>query len=295
MKGKNMNRSKIITATALATVMTAGAAQAELSISGLYTGNISDNPGAATSHATSTNSIYVNYSDAMDNGMGVGLSMSVTAAGIVTTIGIDTGMGTIDLGNGGDSAVDDSDGSPAEISQTYGARLGLSFVDGDNVGDNNAIKYSSPSMGGLTFQVSQGFDDATHHGTQSVAAQYNLMGVGLKAGVSSIDTKGGTDTDPSFMTASYSIAGLNLGYAVYDNDVSTGDEETQMGVNTDMAGMTVGVTFAELDTSTVDTDYMLVSLRKSMGAASFGVDYLETDASNAASTDTFTFAYAVGF
>ena len=297
MKGKNMNRSKIITATALATVMTAGAAHAEFSISGLYTGSISDNPGAATSHDTSTNSIYVNYSDAMDNGMGVGLSMSVTAAGIVTTIGIDTGFGTIDLGNGGDSAVDDADGSPAEISQKHGARLGLTFVDGDNVGDNNSIKYSSPSMSGLTFQVSQGFDDGTYAGTTSVAAQYSLMGVGLTAGVSSIDVKdpSGTDTDPSFMTASYSIAGLNLGYAMYDNDVSTGDEETQMGVSTDLAGMTVGVTFAELDTSTTDTDYMLVSLQKSMGAASFGVDYLESDPSNADSTDTITFAYAVGF
>ena len=276
-----MNRSKIITATALATVMTAGAAHAEMSISGLYAGSISDNPGAATSHNLSTNSVYVSYSDSMDNGMGVGVTMSVTATGIKTTIGVDTGFGTIDLGNGGDSAVDDSDGSPAEISQKHGARLGLAFVDGDTTGENNAIKYSSPSISGLTFQVSQGFADATHHGTQSVAAQYNLMGVGLKAGVSSIDTKGGTDTDPSFITASYSIAGLNLGYAMYDNDVSTGDEETQMGVNTSLAGMTVGVTFAEQDTSTVDTDFMLVSLKKSMGAMSFGVDYLETDPSNA--------------
>ncbi len=292
-----MKRSKIITATALATVMTAGAAHAELSLSGLYAGSISDNPGAATSHDLSTNSIYVSYSDAMDNGMGVGVTMSIWDTAHKTTIGIDTGFGTIDLGNGGDSAVDDSDGSPAEISQKHGARLGLSFVDGDSVGDGNSIKYSSPSMSGLTFQVTQGFDDGTYSGTTSVAAQYSLMGVGLKAGVSSIDVKdaSGTDTDPSFFTASYSIAGLNLGYAVYDNDVATGDEETQMGVNTDLGGMTVGVTFAELDTSTVDTDYMLVSLKKSMGAMSFGVDYLETDPSNAESTDTITFAYAVGF
>ena len=290
-----MKRSKIITATALATVMTAGAAHAELSLSGLYAGSISDNPGAATSHDLSTNSIYVSYSDAMDNGMGVGVTMSIWDTAHKTTIGIDTGFGTIDLGNGGDSAVDDSDGSPAEISQVHGARLGLSFVDGDNVGDNSAIKYSSPSISGLTFQVTQGFDDATYNGTTSVAAQYNLMGVGLKAGVSSIDSVSGTDTDPSFMTASYSIAGLNLGYAVYDNDVSTGDEETQMGVNTDLAGMTVGVTFAEQDTSTVDTDYMLVTLKKSMGAASFGLDYLESDPSNATSTDQISFSYAVGF
>ena len=292
-----MNRSKIITATALATVMTAGAAHAEMSISGLYAGSISDNPGAATSHDLSTNSIYVSYSDAMDNGMGVGVNMSVTAAGIKTTIGVDTGFGTIDLGNGGDSAVDDSDGNPADFSQPHGGTLGLTFVDGDTTGEANSIKYSSPSMSGLTFQVTQGFDDGTNAGTTSVAAQYSLMGVSLKAGVSSMDVKasGGTDTDPSFMTAAYSIAGLNLGYAVYDNDVSTGDEETAMGVSTDVGGMTVGVRFAELDTSTVDTDFMNVTLKKSLGAMSFGVDYLETDASNAAATDQITFSYAVGF
>ena len=292
-----MNRSKIITATALATVMTAGAAHAEMSISGLYAGSISDTKGAATSHDLSTNSIYVTYSDSMDNGMGVGLNMSVTAAGIKTTIGVDTGFGTIDLGNGGDSAVDDADGNPADFSQPHGGTLGLTFVDGDTTGEANSIKYSSPSMSGLTFQVTQGFDDGTNAGTTSVAAQYSLMGVSLKAGVSSLDVKSpsGTDTDPSFMTAAYSIAGLNLGYAVYDNDVSTGDEETAMGVSTDVGGMTVGVRFAELDTSTVDTDFMNVTLKKSLGAMSFGVDYLETDASNAAATDQITFSYAIGF
>jgi len=291
-----MNRSKIITATALATVMTAGAAHAELDISGLYKGSISDNPGAATSHDLSTNSIYVSYSDAMDNGMGVGVTMSATAAGLVTTIGIDTGFGTIDLGNGGDSAVDDADGNPADFSQPHGGTLGLSFQDGDTI-SGNSIKYSSPSMSGLTFQVTQGFDNGTYAGTTSVAAQYSLMGVSLAAGVSSVDVKApeGTDTDPSFMTAAYSIAGLNLGYAVYDNDVSTGDEETAMGVSTDVGGMTVGVRFAELDTSTVDTDFMNVTLKKSLGAMSFGVDYLETDASNAAATDQITFSYAIGF
>ncbi len=294
-----MNRSKIITATALATVMTAGAAHAELSISGLYAGSISDNPGAATSHDLSTNSIYVTYSDSMDNGMGVGLNMSVTSIGIKTTIGVDTGFGTIDLGNGGDSAVDDSDGNPADFSQPHGGTLGLTFADGDTTGEANSIKYSSPSMSGLTFQVTQGFDDGSYSGTTSVAAQYSLMGVSLKAGVSSLDFKKvnetTVDTDPSFFTAAYSIAGLNLGYAVYDNDVSTGDEETAMGVSTDLGGMTVGLRFAELDTSTVDTDFMNVTLKKSLGAMSFGVDYLETDASNAAATDQITFSYAVGF
>lgn len=292
-----MNRSKIITATALATVMTAGVAHAEMSISGAYVGGIQDKVGA-TSHTLKTNSVYVTYSDSLDNGMGLGVAMSVTATGIVTTIGIDTGFGSVELGNGGNSAVDDADGSPAEISMMHGPRItGMSFADGDNTGDGDSIKYIAPSMGGLGVSLTQGFDDGTYDKTTSVALSYDLMGVTLKAGVSSLDVKAasGTDTDPNFFTAAYSIAGLNLGYAVYDNDVSTGDEETQMGVNTSLAGMTVGATFAELDTSTVDTDAMLLVAKKSMGPMTFAVEYLELDASNAAATDTISFAYSVGF
>ena len=295
-----MNRSKIITATALATVMTAGAAQAEMSIGGLYAGTIYDNPGAATSHAESTNSIYVSYSDSMDNGMGVSVAMSMSAGGAnKTDVNIDTGFGTIGLGDGQDSAVDSMDGSPAVFSiNPYGPRLGASgFLDGD-ASSGNSIAYTAPSINGFTIKATQGFDNGTNDKTNSVAVKGSVMGVGLAAGVSQINYKSAAtaDVDPNFFTASYSIAGLNLGYAMYDSDnASTNGEETQMGVGTSLMGMGVGVTFAEVDTSTVDTDLMLVSVSKSMGAASFGIDYLETDASNAAATDTFAFTYVVGF
>ena len=108
-----MNRSKLIGATALASVMSASAAHAEMSISGLFAGKLTDTDGGGLAHAFSTNSIYVSYSDSMDNGMGVGVMMSVTAAGIKTDVTLDTGMGTVTLGNGVDSAVDGMDGSPA--------------------------------------------------------------------------------------------------------------------------------------------------------------------------------------
>ena len=293
-----MNRSKIITATALATVMTAGAAHAELSISGAYVGQIVDNPGAATSHDVKTNSLYVSYADSLDNGMGTGITMSITAESITTTVAVDTGFGSVELGNGGDSAVDDADGSPAEISVDHGPRLtGFTFADGDDP-SGNSIKYTSPSINGLVVSATRGFDDGTYAATTSVAATYSLMGVSLAAGVSSLDQKaaGAADTDPSFFTAAYSIAGLNLGYAVYDNDVATGDEETQIGVNTDMMGLTVGATFAEQDTSTTDVDATLFVVKKSMGAMGFSFEYLELDpSSTAASTDTLSFTYSIGF
>ena len=102
------------------------------------------------------------------------------------------------------------------------------------------------------------------------------------------------DVDPSFVTAAYSIAGLDLGYAMYDGD--NGGEETQMGVGTSVMGMNAGVTFANADLAT-DVDYMRVSLSKGMGAASFGIDYTETDVSgtDTGDTDVWNFMYIVGF
>ena len=317
-----MNRSKLIGATALASVMAAGAAHAEMSISGYFAGTLTDSDGGGLASGFSTNSIYVSYSDSMDNGMGVGLTMSVTSAGIVTDINFDTGMGTIGLGTGQDSAVDSMDGSPACFSlNACGSALsgktgGAGVYDDGDTKSGNSIKYSN-SIAGIDFAVTRGMEvdsvaavasDTTttpitlgsaategYDAVMSYAAGTSIMGATVKAGVSQIDYKGATaDVDPSFVTVAYSIAGLNLGYALYDSD--NGMEETQMGVGTSVAGMDVGVTFAEKDFTT-DTDYMRVSLSKGMGAASFGLDYTETDEAGgtANDTDVWNFMYVVGF
>ena len=291
-----MKRS-IIATSALATVMAAGAAQAEMSIGGLYAGTIYDAPVNATSQAVSTNSIYVSYSDSMDNGMGVSVAMSVSDGGAIKTdVNIDTGFGTLGLGDGQDSAVDTMDGSPAIFSiNPYGPRFGSSFTDGD-AASGESIAFTTPSLGGVTAKVTYGFDDDyAGDNVISMAASTSIMGASIKAGLTQLDPTSGTSADPSFVTVSYSMAGLSLGYAMYDTDVASTGEETQFGVGTSLMGMDAGITFAENDTNSVDTDYMLVSLTKGMGAASFGVDYLETDASNADGLDTWAFTYVVGF
>ena len=295
-----MNRSKIIGATALASVMAAGAAQAEMSLSGYFAGTVQDDDGGGIASSFSTNSFYISYSDSMDNGMGVGLTMSVTAAGIKTDVNFDTGMGTIGLGIGQDSAVDSYDSNPGCFSLVNCWNVAMSGKDGSSGaysdGDaesGNSIAYSN-SMGGVSFKVTRGMESATYEPTMSYAAKTSIMGASIAAGVSQVDAKGsGTDRDPNFVTVGYSIAGLNLGYAVYDSD--TGSEETTMGVGTSVAGLDVGVQFASRDYTT-DTDYMRVSVNKGMGAASFGVDYLETDAEATANdADTWTLNYVVGF
>jgi len=295
-----MNRSKIIGATALASVMAAGAAQAEMSLSGYFAGTVSDNDGGGLASTFSTNSFYISYSDSMDNGMGVGLTMSVTAAGIKTDVNFDTGMGTIGLGIGQDSAADSMDSNPGCFSLVNCWNVAMSgkggaagaYDDGD-ASSGNSIAYSN-SMGGVSFKVTRGMESATNEPTMSYAAKTSIMGASIAAGVSQIDNKSGADTDPNFVTVGYSIAGLNLGYAVYDSDA--GSEETTMGVGTSMAGLDVGVQFASRDYTT-DTDYMRVSVNKGMGAASFGVDYVETDEAGGSANDTdkWVFNYVVGF
>jgi len=288
-----MNRSKIVGATALASVMAAGAAHAEMSISGLTIGNISD-AGGGQSQGFSTNSIYVSYSDSLDNGMGVSSFMSIYGSGILTAISIDTGMGTIALGNGRDSAVDKMDGNPAcfSLGSCGSAELGA-WVDGDTL-SGNSIMYSN-SLSGIDFMITRGMEGANNDPVLSYAAGTSIMGATVKAGVSSINYKDSTtDIDPSFVTVSYSIAGMSLGYGMYDSD--NGSEETTMGVGTSMGGFDMGIQFASLD-ATTDVDMMEVSVNKSMGAASFGLDYTDTDEAGGTANDTqnWRFGYVVGF
>ena len=302
MKGIIMNRSKIIGSTALASLMAAGAASAEMSISGFTSGKFMDNDGGGMTQSFSTNSIYVSYSDSLDNGMGLSVFMSISDGGANENgISIDTGMGTIGFGETQHSAVDGMDSNPGcfsildcynvAISGKGGGAAGI-YDDGD-ASSGNSIKYSN-SMGGVSFAISRGMESATNEPTMSYAAKTTIMGATVAAGVSAIDVKTGTDSDPNFVTVGYSIAGLNLGYAVYDSD--TGGEETSMGVGTSVAGMDVGVQFAEHDFTT-DTDYMRVSVNKGLGAMSLGIDYIETDEAGGTTNDTdvWKLNYVIGF
>jgi len=288
-----MNRSKIIGATALATVMTAGAAQAEMSIGGFVEGYFND-AGNGLSQAFGTISIYVSYSDSLDNGMGVSAAMSIYSTNILTAVSIDTGMGVVSMGNNRDSAVDKNDGNPACFSLgACGSAELMTFNDGDTV-SGNSVMYTN-SVGGLNLAVSRGMEGDNVDPVLSYMAGTSIMGATVKAGVSSIDYKDSTaDVDPSFMTVSYSIAGLNLGYGMYDND--NGSEETTMGVGTSMAGFDMGIQFADLDSST-DSDMTEVSVNKSMGAMSFGLDYTDTDVAGTDTGDSenWRFYYIIGF
>ena len=144
-----MNKSKITAYTALATVMSASAAYADLSLSGLMAGTIDS--GDATTGITSgvsTSSIYVSYSSTLDNGMGMTAGFSSTGAANNFSIGIDTGMGSLSFGQTHSSAVDKMDSMPAGVNTISSTASLGSYNDGDTQ-EAMGIRYTSPSIAGF--------------------------------------------------------------------------------------------------------------------------------------------------
>ena len=123
--------------------------------------------------------------------MGVGLTMSVTAAGIKTDVNIDTGMGTVGLGIGQDSAVDSMDSNPACFSLVNCWNVAFSgkgggtgvYDDGDAL-SGNSIAYSN-SMGGVSFKVTRGMENTNattgNDPVMSYAAKTSIMGATIAA------------------------------------------------------------------------------------------------------------------
>lgn len=298
-----MNKSKITAYTALATVMSASAAYADLSLSGLMAGTVDS--GDATTGITSgvsTSSIYVSYSSTLDNGMGMTAGFSSTGAGNNFSIGIDTGMGSISFGETHSSAVDTMDGMPAGVNTvTSTASLGA-YNDGD-ANEASGIRYTSPAVNGFTFSMSMGENqaatasgDADHdrnNRNTSMAVKGSIAGVSLAGGKVN---QAGDDGDDTFMTVGYSVAGVSLGYGNYDSD---GDgDSTVMGLSTTMAGLSLGFEVEEWDSgsATADQDQTSFSVGKDLGG--MGVTLIYTDQSTDGSSvdnQNWNLIYSVGF
>ena len=320
-----MNRSKILGATALASLMSAGVAQAEMSVSGYVLGAFADSDGGGLSNYNTSETVSVSYSDSLDNGMGLSVGMDIKDT-LGTVVTIDTGMGSVTFSADakGDSALDKVDGSTACYGLFWCASAyNASYNDGDEV-SGNSIRYVAPSINGFTIQASMGlegtYDNSDHSNagtgnaagsstedvlsTNSVGVTGSIMGVSVKAGFADINYDNGAgggstsvDQTPSMYALGYSIAGLDLGYAFYDSDDTASSEETQYGVGTSMMGMYLGAQFATHDTTGNDTDYMTLSAIKSMGPASFSYEYIEVDQAGgtANDSDSHFLAYSIGF
>jgi hypothetical protein len=288
-----MNKSKITAYTALATIMSASAAHADLSLSGLYQGNVtSGDHNSGVSHAMSTSSVYVTYGSTLDNGMGLSAGFSITGASMGFSTSIDTGMGTIGFGQIHSSAADGLDSMPAGATNVYSnMRLGT-YSDGDT-DEGMGVKYTSPSMNGWTVAVSIGEDTANQDNAagsrnSSIAAKGSIAGLAIAAG--SVDDNDGSDDN--FMTLGYSVAGVSLGYGMYDDDA--GAESTVLGLTTSMAGLTLKYTYEELDAAT-DKDASIYAVSKDLGGMGVALQFTDTDDGTAVDSQVWNIIYSVGF
>jgi hypothetical protein len=293
----NMNKSKIISAaTGLATVMSATAATADgVSVNGYLEGWFSSGDKIqGMSNTIWSNSVYVSYSNTLDNGMGI--SANYTLTGLSNTvsggIAVDTGMGTLRTGQGYgvNSAADGMDGLPNNANAKFpnAMFIGLgSYDDGDST-TGEGIKYTSPSISGWTFAASVGENSGNTGNTSdrvmSYAASGSVAGLAIAAGV--VDTGGANDD--TFVTLGYSIGGVGIGYGNYDSDEDT---VTALSVVTDVAGMTVGMRYDDLD-ATTDNTMTTYSIGKDLGGLSLTLMYADQDA---ADNSRWDLVYAMGF
>ena len=282
-----MNKSKIIAATGLATVMSATAATADsVSLNGYIEGWFtSGDQTEGLSNSVYSQSVYVSYSTTLDNGMGLGVGFTLTSSAHAAGFNIDTGMGTLYTGTAWQmaSAADKMDSLPNNANvQSSNKKLG-SYNDGDT-NSGEGILYMSPSINGWTVAASVGENNSNDDRVTSVAVKGSVMGVSVAAG--GVDQVG--SADDTFMTLGYSIAGVGIGYGMYDSD---DDETYALSVKTDVAGMTVGYRYDDLDAST-DNSQNTYSVQKSLGGISLTLMYEEQDT---ADNEEWNLVYAMGF
>ncbi len=287
-----MNKSKIIAASGLATVMSATAATADsVSLNGYIEGwfTSGDNT-TGMNNSVYSQSVYVSYSTTLDNGMGLTAGFTITNGLHAAGFSIDTGMGTLATGTGWqvNSAADAMDSLPNNANvQSSNKKLGT-YDDGDDA-SGEGIKYTSPSMNGWTMAASIGENvgDANtgDERTTSVAVSGSVMGVSVAAGV--VDQAGDANDD-SFYTLGYSIAGVGIGYGNYDSDV---DETDVLSVTTSVAGMTVGYRYDDLSAGT-DNSMSTYSIGKDLGGMSLTLMYEDQDADD---NSEWNLVYAMGF
>ena len=292
-----MNKSKLIATSALATVMSASAAYAELSLSGFHKGLVSS--GDSTTGVTngfSTSSVYVTYSSTLDNGMGLSAGYSITDAAMSFSMAVDTGMGSISTGQAFSGAVDSSDsmkaGAKAVTSAislgAYNAVTGLGYNDGD-ANHGSGVMYTSPSMNGWSVKASVGESNSNANRVQAFAVNGAVMGVAVSAGQVSQATA--AEGDDNFITLGYSVAGVDLGYGKYDSDGA--GESTVIGANYSVAGLNLGYTFEDHSpASGADTDQTRYNVGKDLGGIGLTLQYSEGSASD---SSNWNLLYSVGF
>jgi hypothetical protein len=284
-------KKTLITATAVATVMSASAAYADLSLGGALARQINSGDGTTGVSNTSTSStINVDYTTTLDNGMGLSAKTDIVPTkGTLYLLTVSSDLGSFYTGSDFASAVDDMDGAQGAGRYSGGGRIltsATAWDDGDSASGNGFGV--STSLAGASIKATMG---AGGNRAISIAGSMNIAGATVKAGNTDFDTSG--SPDHGFMTVGYSVGGFSLGWGHWDSDATS---MTQIGASTSVGGLGVGVSSASADNgSAADTDAFGVHVSGDLGGAFWVVDYVNTDNGDGTESDDYTITFGTGF
>lgn len=287
-----MKKLNLATTAAVATVMSASGAYADLSLGGAIASVFTSGDGTSgySQYGTSY-TINIDYTTTLDNGMGMATNVDVSPGGASSSVNylmtMSTDMGSVFFGTDFASAVDNNDYAQGGARyQTNGQIISSGWNDGD-ASSGNGIGVSS-SVGPANVQVTYG---SGANRALSIAATMNIMGASVKAGNTDFDTSGTSDN--GFVSVGYSVGGFNVGYNHFDMG---NDTYTQMGATTSVGGLGVGISMGDLeDADSQDHDAMGIHVSGDLGGAFWVVDYINEDDGAGTETDNWYLTVGTGF
>ncbi|MDA7688297.1 hypothetical protein N8753_01155 [Pelagibacteraceae bacterium] len=290
-----MKKINMVTTAAVATVMTASSAHADLSLGGAIASVVTSGDSiSGVSHYGTSYTINIDYTTTLDNGMGLAVNTDIApsltdGSEVLYLMTFSSDMGSFYTGTDFSSAVDDMDGAPGAGTYSGGGRIltsGTAFNDGDAASGNGFGV--STSVAGVSLKATMG---AGANRAMSIAGSMNIAGATVKAGNTDFDTSG--SPDHSFATVGYSVGGFSLGWGHWDSDATS---MTQIGASTTVAGLGVGVSSASADNgSAADTDATGIHVSGDLGDAFWIVDYINTDNGDGTENDQFKLTFGTGF
>tara|TARA_B100000073_G_scaffold144950_1_gene119358 strand:+ start:168 stop:1031 length:864 start_codon:yes stop_codon:yes gene_type:complete len=287
-----MKKLNLATTAAVATVMSASGAYADLSLGGaIATVFTSGDATSGYSQYGTSYTINIDYTTTLDNGMGMATNVDVSPGGASSSVNylmtMSTDMGSVFFGTDFASAVDNNDYTQGGARyQTNGQIISSGWNDGD-ASSGNGIGVSS-SVGPANVQVTYG---SGANRALSIAATMNIMGASVKAGNTDFDTSGTSDN--GFVSVGYSVGGFNVGYNHFDMG---NDSYTQMGATTSVGGLGVGISMGDLeDADSQDHDAMGIHVSGDLGGAFWVVDYINEDDGAGTETDNWYLTVGTGF
>jgi len=259
-------RKVLLATTALVAFGGITAANADISISGNYEWEYTQNDAGST--FSDDGHINIKAVEAADNGMtftamttfGGGTAANTTQNNYIQ---VDGDFGKVILGNvDGNSAASLMDGAlgrnkDIETQGTLGASDTAIFLDG-----GADLIYMSPSVGGLQIGFSADLTDAdatNTDGASDAAVTYSMSGVSLFASSTS-----GQAVDESNFGASASLMGLNIGVGSKTEGGSSQAKSNDVGVNYTLAN---GLKLAALSASGTAADGSTKTKASNFGAS----------------------------